>query len=262
MTEPTVENPKVGASGWAPLPGWTTLFDELDGVPLVPYDPAVGGEFTLHQGQPVTDLGEMLRLEGGDEVAVLPYSTHHVTVCDGIHERMLQRAKRKADVRVLRTGDVDQFPAPLVDALSSVLAAAAPGGTFSVANVERRNFAIVVGLEPVGDATRAVVDDITRQRATFLAALGEILGRDLNAPWEPHITLGYLRRRPPTDGLEALVGRLDDAARVSTTRVQLAGAGLFRFRDMTSFRRIPWPEAPAEADRPKGLGRLVSRWRS
>lgn len=261
MTEPTVENPKVSATGWAPLPGWTVLFDRLNGVPLVPYDASAGGEHALHEGQAVTDLGEMLRREGGEDVAVLPYSTHHVTVCDGIHERMLQGAPRKTDVRVLRTGDVDQFPAPLVDALAALLAAAAPGGTFSVADVERRNFAIVVGVEPVDDPTRKVVADISEARATFLDVLGDVLGRDLSAPWEPHITLGYLRRRPPSADLEALVGRLDEAARASTTWIELAGAGFYRFRDMNSFRRTSWPEADAESARPRGLGRLVSRWR-
>ena len=203
--------------------------------------------------------------EAGDAIAVLPYATHHVTVCDGIHARMLRKAPRQTHVRRLEGADPSGFPEPLSEAITALLIAAAPGGTFTISNVERRNYAIVVGLEPVG-ACNDVVAQISSARSAFLTILGELLGRELERPWQPHITLGYLRRRPPSADLEELVRRLDTETQVRTTRIHLAGAGFYRFNDMISFRRTPWPArgspSVSGAGGSKRLARFVSRWRA
>ena len=63
-TERPRKNPKVADDGWAPLPGWTILFDSLNGVSVAPYHAGSGDEYSLGREHALADLGEILRQRG------------------------------------------------------------------------------------------------------------------------------------------------------------------------------------------------------
>lgn len=234
MTDPG-HNPKVAPDGsWAPFRGWSILFDQVDGISLEGGASMTGDTISSEQGPLSVRLAAMLT-EAQPPVAVLPPSTHHVTICDGVNPGVVARSGTGTRVDLVDGPMPDVLHGPIQD----VIDAAADGLDFEVGRVELRNHALVLSLEPT-PADRARAAELERRRDRLLTSLGGMLGLDLVSRWRPHITLAYRHPRTGTLDVQA-VDRLLDVLRVEQAVVTATGAGFYRFDSMVSFRRdVAW----------------------
>lgn len=234
MTSPG-DNAKVAPDGsWTPFRGWSILFDQVDGI-FVDREVPTAGDVPAPEHETLSARLAATLTESHSPLAVLPASTHHVTVCDGVNPAVLQRSGDHRGV-----GLVDgPMPEVLHEPIQDVIDAAADGLTLEVGRIELRNSALVLALEPTG-AHRARAKELERRRHRLLIVLGRLLGLEMTTQWRPHITLAY--RHHPTGGFGVqAVDRLLEQLRAEHPLVTAAGAGLYRFDSMVSFRRdLAW----------------------
>ncbi len=228
--------PKVGHGlNWMPYAGWTILFDAEGGRP---FDATPCDE---HSSQLAGVTGPMARTLGAskpDCVAVLPISTHHITVCDGVDPAMFARSPRSRHHRSLRTGDIDRFPRGLRTSIATLLETASSTLDLEISGAELRNTAIVVEFDPTHACTDTF-SSICTARADVLGILGDLLGLELGRPWRPHVTLGYLTDRDDHGSVRSVIAEIDAQASGVDDVVRMSGAGLYRFTSMIDFVRVP-----------------------
>lgn len=228
--------PKVDHGlNWMPYDGWTILFDAEGGRP---FDTTPCDENSAQLAGVTGAMARTLGASKPDCVAVLPISTHHITVCDGVDPAMFARSPRSRHHRSLRTGDIDRFPRELRTAITTLLETASSTLDLEINGAELRGTAIVVNFDPTHACTDAF-SNVCSARADVLRILGDLLGLELGRPWRPHVTLGYLTDRDRRRSVRSVVAEIDAQASDVAGVLRMSGAGLYRFTSMVNFVRVP-----------------------
>lgn len=254
---PTPTNPKlhvVAPPVWRPFHGVSVLYDPPGCAALTGLHPLEG----LPAAHDRDDrLYRVLRgcadhvaaagRRDGVDVALLPWRTYHVTLCDTINDGNL------GAVRADRRDEVSAFLGALPDSLLGTSAtirmlrdrvlprhvASAPI-RFGFERLVVRGLAIVAELAPVPDGRSGRVQRHEQERARYVTALGDEFGIEV-PNWHPHVTLGYLGSRADADRLGDLVTR-SRSARVAGpaagVTVTFRSAALYGFTDMASYWRL------------------------
>lgn len=237
------------APTWAPIRGWSILFDD-------PGSPPTGGRLqrltvvrepsglydSLAELAPVLVTGE-----GARGVAWLPPSVFHVTVADGLSNVRIGRSRRRRSRRAWERL-IEALPASVDEirrtldrssvAWRGLLEAARNPVTFAFDGAEVRGDAIVACLRPLTTSDAVSLRSISRARAEALDALSRDLRADLTTPWRPHVTLGYVANR---DIGSSLVDRVSTAGRSHISKVgatiTFRSASLYVFTSMVEFWR-------------------------
>lgn len=215
--------PKIDATGdWARFEGWSVLFDRVDGI-------SPGQESRpLHTLS--AELTRGLAELDDRTLKLLPSTTHHITVCDGVNTSRAQRSSRRDAEHLCRP---DRLPPSTTALIDELVAAARPGLAFRARHVEVRGSALVLALDAID---RVAFQTLQILRSRVLDDLQELLDVSLVAPWEPHITLAYTigaASAPDTETMataNSIVHGHDGAIRA-------AGASIYRFDSMVSYQR-------------------------
>jgi hypothetical protein len=236
---------------WRPFSGLSLLYDPpgcnatsgVERLERVRAD-AVGDDRLLEGLARLAERAAGTLGAAGIEIALLPARTYHVTLCDGVNTANLDAVDtvaRPAAAELLeRLPDSLLWDDPLLDGLRTARALAEVRRwpvTVRATGLEVRGHALVVPLAPVdADAARALA-----RHADARGELVDELGRlGVRAPaWHPHVTLGYLERRP-AEGLPE--GALPDpdavVAATSGATLTLRTAAVYGFADMLTFWRL------------------------
>jgi hypothetical protein len=253
MSGSAVTNRKLDESGagWAPFRGWSVLFDPPGAAPapsLLSLDPAAVEAEPAYGvlAQIATDLVDLTVASASVELVVLPASTYHVTICDGLAEDRVA-ANDEASQQLL-----DELPASLADWATALdfaaphlwrlLAAAQGAHVLDVDSIEVRGHAVVAALSAARDTPGESDDALVDARDALLARLGEHHGADVGSPWRPHVTLAYLRRREDGALLASRLAHLGPQARDDVAPLTFSSASLYAFTDMVTYWRLPTPE--------------------
>ena len=253
MSGSAVTNRKLDESGagWAPFRGWSVLFDPPGAAPapsLLSLDPAAVEAAPAYGvlARVATDLVERTAASAPVELVALPASTYHVTICDGLAEDRVA-ADDEASRQLL--GELPDSLADWPTALDfaaphlwRLLAAAQGTHVLDVDAIEVRGHAVVAALSAASDTPGESDDVLVDARDALLVRLGEHHGANFGSPWQPHVTLAYLRRREDGPLLAPRLAHLGPQARNDVGPLTFSGASLYAFTDMATYWRLPTPE--------------------
>lgn len=240
---------------WAPVPGWTVLHCAPRSEPGTVYS-THGEDSTarLFYDRLGTWFADVLATHrtAATGMAALPPDTFHVTVSDGLSSQHLPRVAPAAastlrsfldDVSV-SVDDPGLVTFGHEDLLQRLLDLAQHRVVYRVSGVVSRGFAVVVALTP-DDESLDTVAEIGDARSRLLDAMSHTVGTDLRTTWRPHVTLGYAVDKPSGTVFDAVVRSEAPGlvAQMHDDRLVLAGAALFSFDDMVTFRRSSLPSA-------------------
>jgi hypothetical protein len=252
-----ITNPKlsgVAPTRWTPYPGISVLYD-------VPGCAAVGGVEPLerlarardrddrlyqHLRALAVEIGSAARTEG-IEVALVPWRTYHVTLCDMVNVGNRTRVRADQQPEVART--LDALPDSLLWANSVMRVLLDPEVpwsvwadpvSFQVAGLEVWGQALVAPLSPVGYRSVAAAARHEAARSALAAQLRTRLDVQVQ-PWRPHVTVGYLANEDDAArARDSLVPRWRSSVRERAmgSSVTFRSASIHGFTDMVSFWRL------------------------
>lgn len=223
------------APTWAPFDGWSVLLEHgahgAEGIGLVPGRQGRGTAVDHGAAAFVDGLAAgFCELRRSDTpFARLPAASLHITLCDGLNAGL--SSEHDLGAAAIRTVPRSRI-GPELDRL---LAAARTPLRWRPHALEIRGHAVVVAV-----GTDDLIDEIERRRSDLLATLGELVDRDLDSPWRPHISIGYLLHDGHLDDdLDDVARAWSGAAPVVTPTLTTHGAAVYEFDDMATFNRSP-----------------------
>lgn len=243
----------VSPPTWKRYPGVSLLYDApgsaaVSGLaPLETLGPA-GPEGVLYDR--LRDVAEALvgqARAAGAELCLVPPSTYHVTLCDGVNEGSRAHVPEGRREEVART--LDELPDSLLWANGVMRLLRDPEirwsvwtdpVTFRVQGLSVWGHALTARLVPAGTPSQAAMSRHAKARTELVERLRVQVGAETQA-WRPHVTLAYFANEDhAAHARTALLPRWQELARERTAQasVTFRSASVYGFTDMVSYWRL------------------------
>ena len=243
---------------WAEFRGFSLLFDNpthnlhrRDGILKLSLRVATARRLLLYKA--FADSLQEIRsdiLTNEFMLGLLPPSTYHVTVWNGVNDANVTRSSPDFLPRLrsmlTRLPDSIAQRNPLFNTIqkSSLVTRTGWSLDFVFDRLDVwRDLVLVARLKPANSPSCAVMDELVKEAGVLSDSIGRMLGMDMSQRLNPHVTIGYYanKSRAQRSFRELEKWNAIFCRKTDLTTVTYNSIGLYAFTDMASFFRRPNP---------------------